>query len=377
MKIVHVINYFSIDLKYQEYYLAKEQLYLGHEVFFITSERLNKLYGYNSISDTKLNIGTSVEENINIIRLPVLLEIRARVWLKGLVKEIKKLNPDIIIVHGIAQFTTLNIIFADIKARLIIDEHMVMNDYKNNLFNKYLIKTFSFFFKNQVLDRADKIIPISDSSKYVVETLFNFKSDKVKMVSLGVDTKIFSKENSLRTAFRNKHLISNEDIVITYTGKIVPYKNVHLIIDALNQYEGKQTKITILLVGNISSDYKELLKSKIQNSKFRCIHLDSVPHHELPKVYNATDIAIWPDSQTISTLEATACGVPVICSDFLTERYSYNNGFGVIPGNLKSIIDSLFKLIDDENLRNKMSENSLIYAKEKLDWKKINEEFLR
>ena len=39
MKIVHLTSYFQPQLGYQEYFLAREHIKLGHDVWVVTSDR--------------------------------------------------------------------------------------------------------------------------------------------------------------------------------------------------------------------------------------------------------------------------------------------------------------------------------------------------
>jgi glycosyltransferase involved in cell wall biosynthesis len=380
MIIIHVINYFSVNHKYQEYYLAKEQLKQGHQVHFITSERMNPIYDYgntvkNLYGERFISAGFCEEEGMFIHRLPVRMEKQARVWLKGLKKKVHEINPDVIICHGLAQIITVQVLNLSTKAKIIIDEHMVMNDYVNRPLNILMLRLFSFFFKKKILKKAHSIIGISDSSMLVLQKFYGIRSNKLRMIPLGVNTDIFKKDSQLRQKCRDRVQVKENELLITYTGKITPYKKVHLIIDALNDYDGPQ-KPVILLVGNISKDYTTTIESKIRSSKFRCIHISAIAHELLPEIYNATDIAVWPDNQTISTLDATACGVPIICSNFLTERYSHQNGIGVIPGSLISLRKALFKLIDNRKLSQSMGDNGVKYANQNLSWTNINSAIL-
>ena len=80
MKILHLINYYQPKIGYQEYFLAKKQRELGHEVFFITSDRYfpfkNYKKSYQSLLGPRIiKPGIFIEDKIIVYRLKPFLEI--------------------------------------------------------------------------------------------------------------------------------------------------------------------------------------------------------------------------------------------------------------------------------------------------------------
>ena len=70
MKILHIINYFQPQLGYQEYFLAKEQVKMGHKVYVVTSNLYFPFPNYeqtfqNILGPRKFNPGN---KNIDGIR---------------------------------------------------------------------------------------------------------------------------------------------------------------------------------------------------------------------------------------------------------------------------------------------------------------------
>jgi len=48
-----------------------------------------------------------------------------------------------------------------------------------------------------------------------------------------------------------------------------------------------------------------------------CVVLPFKPHRELPTFYRASDIGVWPTQESMSMLDAAACGLPIIVNDTL------------------------------------------------------------
>ena len=85
---------------------------------------------------------------------------------------------------------------------------------------------------------------------------------------------------------------------------LVPYKRIDLAIEAFNQ-----TRLPLKIVGQ-GPDYKKLKKSAKENIKF----LGALDAEELLRFYQAAKALILPGEEDfgITSLEAQACGIPVI-----------------------------------------------------------------
>jgi len=194
---------------------------------------------------------------------------------------------------------------------------------------------------------------------------------------LGSDTELFSEDPASRIKYRKELNIDDDALLVVYTGKIYEVKNVHLIIDALNELLGQLKKqVVIHLVGDISTSYLPLMKEKMANSQIRVIHTPALPVSKLPAVYNAADLAVWPDHLTNSTIDASACGCPVICSDYMSERVKFGNGLLVKGGDLESLKQALVTMIEDDKLRKEMGRNGIDYVNQELSWLTVARKFL-
>ena len=95
----------------------------------------------------------------------------------------------------------------------------------------------------------------------------------------------------------------------------------------------------------------------------------------MASVYNAADIAVWPGHTTTSTLDASACGCPIICSDYKSERFKNQNGIGIKDGDLEQLKKALFKLISSQELRIKMGQRGIQLINSENTWEIITDKF--
>jgi glycosyltransferase involved in cell wall biosynthesis len=383
MIIIHLCNYFQPKLGYQEYFLAREHARAGHDVTVVTSERYFPFPDYENTVETILgkriiSSGTSELDGFKIIRLKVSFEFSSRVWLMNFKRTIRDIKPDIVICHGMASFNSLRIasLKNKLKFRLIYDDHMLYSEENRSLTGRIFYKLFDF---KKISDNADKLVGVSAECKDFIEKKYGFNRDLIRMIPLGADSDVFKFSKLSRTEIRNKYGIKEKTILITYTGKLTFKKGPHNIILAVDLIKEKLTKdIVLLFVGNIETDYKSFFedhKNKIKNF-FQVINIPAVQNSELPDIYSASDIACWPRQGSMSMIEAISCSVPIICCDFLTERYKNNNGIPIKEDNIESLSDAIQKLVNNDNLRSAMGKNGRELIEKEMSWKIIAGKFL-
>jgi glycosyltransferase involved in cell wall biosynthesis len=379
MKIVHLCNYIQPALGYQEYYLAREHAKAGHEVAVVTSDRYYPFPNYETTVKKVLGervIGAKEErvDGFLIKRLPLLFEVGTQVWLKGLEKTIRAINPDVVICHEIGQFNSFRIagLKKKLKFKLIYDNHASFVCDSPNIFKRayYKIRNYKMIGK-----RADSVIGVTDECVNYAVIKFGIPKHLLKMLPLGADSEIFYKDEDKGRALREKYKIASDDFVIIYTGKFLEKKGVSLIIDAAAELKGKE-KILFLAVGDGSADYCGKLKELAEEKKVRYLKVDAVANKELPAFYSAASIGVWPVEATIGTIEAIACGLPIICNRFLRERYEAGNGFGVKEWDTAELREKIKYFFENPAETKRMSLLSLKAAEERFSWKAIAEKFL-
>lgn len=379
---MHVIDYFQPQWGYQETYLAKEQQRLGYEVVVVTSERYRSTILENPSSGSRFKQKRIyLEEDIKTYRLKVIFEGMHRVWLRGLSHIIQDLTPDVVHMHGIFNITSVRLAFLKLHLknfRLIYDEHGAFSSLQPGLRN-IICPFFRLFFKALLLRASDGFVATDSESQEIMMEYYGIPKNKIVILPLGADFRLFRFDRDSRRYLR-KELGIEDNIVITYAGKITPEKGLDILIDACTEIAKRHAKVKILIVGNGYQNYIGALREKIKNAELqdRFIWQKAVNHRTLYKIYSAADIGIWPRQSSVTMLEAMACNLPVIVCDepAAQERISCNNGLVFKGGNLDDLISKIELLINDPKLRQMMGENGRRLIQEKLNWELITKQFI-
>jgi len=386
MRIVSINVHYQDGLGYQDYYLGKSWKAMGHDVHFISSDWHFDYPDYDNtvkhiIGNKYVGSGTFLNEyNVPVHRLKsIARKYTGLIWLKGFEKKIIELKPELIVSHGIFSWQSVRLlfIFKQLNCSIVFDDHTTLNLVREGTLSAILFWGFRKLFAKKFMRVAHKLVGISETCIDVMRDSFGLTGKKVEMIPLGTDISIFKKSKILRDEYRYDLDIKENEILVVYTGKMYENKKVHLIFEALNDESvTKNNKIVILLVGDIAEAYKEKMNNAIKTSQHRAILKKAVAINQLPAIYNAADIAVWPDHTTNSTIDASACGCAIICSHFMPERVKYKNGIIIQGSNLLELRKALAQLINNKQLRNEMGVQGKKYAETELSWNAVAKKFI-
>lgn len=228
-----------------------------------------------------------------------------------------------------------------------------------------------FFFKYNVraMTKARRIIADSAQTKRDVLKFTDYLSENISIIPLGISEK-FKPFDKKIIADKKRELGLEGKKVIIHVGAGAPYKNVSLIIRALNIVETIGSDIKFLKIGPFLDKEKELIK-KIDLEK-HIINIEYVPNDELPIYYNLADVFVFPsvfEGFGMPPIEAMACGTPTIVSNVPPLNETVGDAqIMVEPFNPEELAEKIINVLTDKELANKMSVAGMKRAK-KFSWK--------
>ena len=162
-----------------------------------------------------------------------------------------------------------------------------------------------------------------DCSEVAVR-FFGVQPSKVSESEIGVDTEMLrpvssSEDEAERAQFRSGFDVKEDEILILYTGRLSPEKKTPLLAQAVAELRAQGEPYRVLFVGDGDD------KSAIE--KFDgAITTPFVNFKELGKFYRGADIGCWPTQESMSMIDAAACGLPLLVNHDVraSERYDGN-----------------------------------------------------
>jgi glycosyltransferase involved in cell wall biosynthesis len=271
--------------------------------------------------------------------------------------KIEKPNFDIVIVENKPQYG------------LVLSE-LFPNNMVLHLHNDWLNSNTKF--ANQTLKSFHAVYTISDFINSSVRTIYD--SEKIQTLYNGIDLEKFNPILYNQSNIRKKYGLSDEDVIIMYSGRLVPEKGIRELLESFCLLtDHSNTKLLIVgssFYSNKSNDKFSIdLKKKVNEN---IIFTGYIDYEQMPEVYSIADIgvipSIWEEPFALTVIEQMAMQTPVIISDSggMIELVDDKSAYIIKRGDsfIRQLKDSIVRLIEEKAIRKSMGENARIKAKE-------------
>ena len=245
-----------------------------------------------------------------------------------------------------------------------------------------LLNTSRKVYKKNILQisirKAKIIIADSYATKEDIIEYFGIREEKIRVIHLGVESR-FRPINNVED-FRLKNNLPSK--MILNVGTLEPRKNVVSLIKAFRKLrEMGFEDVKLVIAGNKGWLYQEIFKEVGQSGlKQEILFLGVVRDKDLPLLYNCADIFVYPslyEGFGLPPLEAMACGVPVITSNTSSlPEVIGDAGIMVDPTDINSLCESMYILLKDKELWNRMRNMGLERSK-LFSWDNTAEKILK
>jgi len=170
-----------------------------------------------------------------------------------------------------------------------------------DVFSKYIKFSEKISYK-----KSDQLLPVSKFTLEEINKLYNIDITRKSIVTPNAtDIEMFKPEK----------INYSKETVITFVGRFYAIKGFNTYLSALSNIVKKGYKIKPYLVGRGNIEpINTYLKSNFSQYQIQ----NMAPYHEMPKIYNQSDIIIVPslyDNCPAVVLEAMSSGKIVIASD--------------------------------------------------------------
>lgn len=258
------------------------------------------------------------------------------------IRRVSKEHYDMILIENRPGFALK--ISSDIGAKIVIHLH---NDFMN-------ADTPSVM---DIYRRTDRIICISEYIRRRVQTIYNTDRKCITVLN-GIDLQAFTKPKT--TVCRKDFGLKDDDLVLVFSGRVIPEKGIRSIILAMNELKN-HSDIKLMIIGGSfygnEARKTPFIKELIMLSwdvRQQIIFTGFQPYQKIPSLLSLADIAvlpsIWEEPLGLTCIEAMATGLPIITTNK-----------GGIPETVTS--DCALILEVDEDLPQRIA-NAVIHLKE-------------
>lgn len=353
-----------------------------HEVYIL----LNGLF-QDTINDVK-------KELVNLIAMKNILifdaigpvaaaneDAKVNIQVSELLREyfICQVNPDVLFILSFIEglgddvISSIHNIFPKEKTFVVLYDLIPLVE-KDKYLTTELTKRH-YYKKIEHLQRANKLLAISQFSKEEGELLLGYDSNRIVNISSAVDSKFKKVDISQKVKFRIYKKFNIEDKFLLYTGSFDNRKNHEKLIEAYSLLPSEiRNDLQIVIVGNGWPEiYAHLhwIASNFNIDKTRIIFTGKVNDDELLLLYNLTDLFVFPSLREgfgLPVLEAMQCQVPVIGSNTTSIPEVIGNSNALFsPTDAKAISDKIYQGLTDQLFRQELIQNNSNQVK-KFSW---------
>ena len=196
------------------------------------------------------------------------------------------------------------------------------------------------------------IISVSSLLKEILQSKLKIPEEKIKVFPNGVDLNLFYSRNKYK--MRKKYGLPLEKTIIVFIGHFENRKGPQRVLKAVKGL--KNIGIVFIGGGNIPLESENILFKGI------------LKHSLIPEMLTAGDFFVLPtleEGSCNAIIEALACGLPVITSNgkFNEDIIDDEVAITIDPLNVVQIRNAIIKLMNDRELRNKMSLEAVKWAR--------------
>lgn len=336
----------------------------GHEVLVIAPSQTGRRY-------------KEVDENYIIVRtasVPFPFYQNFRISLnpgREVKKIIKEFDPDVIHIQMLLSIGQATMKYGNkFGIPIVSTNHAMPENLMDNLKLlapvarpiNYMLREYGAHFHSQ----AD-IVTMPTQSAIDMFKAGDKVTKTIEAVSNGIDLARFTPSPVDPAVMRKFDLPTNKPIV-SYIGRVDAEKHISVLVKAFAEIQ-KETDSHLMIVGDgTDSDHlKEMTYALGIHS--HVTFTGKVTDDEIVQLHKVGAVYCMPspaELQSIATLEAMASGIPVVAVDAgaLGELcQDGRNGFLCLKDNDRQIADSLRTILQDKDLRQKFSQESLAIAK--------------
>ena len=262
-----------------------------------------------------------------------------------------------------------------------------VHTYHGHIFHGYYgrFKTRLFLGIERMLARlgTDRIVVVSEQQRREIHETFGVgKRDQLKVIPLGLDTRVYAGWRDRGKAFRDELSAKPDEILVGMVGRLTEIKNHELFLQAISilkhTYQSPHQKVRFVIVGDGS------LRTQLENQARSLGILDDVVfvgnRNDAENFYPGLDVIALTsrnEGTPLTLIEAMANCRPVVATavggvvDLLGDSVVHNpslpyvvcqRGIIVPPGNAEAFAAGLFRMIEDEKLRQTTAARGLEYV---------------
>ena len=243
---------------------------------------------------------------------------------------------------------------------------------------------FLRFFEEQMLERSDRLIAVSDFTRRELKQYYRVNQAKIRVIHNGVDVDKF-KPASGKRKIKEELGFNSDDLAILSVGRLYARKGLFTLIESMPDVVRRFPRAKFIISGKgQSNEMRKLVDHATRlGVNDNIVFTGYFPDSKLPKLYQAADVfafSTFYENLPFAVLEALSSGLPVVTTNVggIPEMIeSGKNGFLVQPLNARELSDKILYLLEHPDAASEMAFQARKTILERFDWRLIVQKVLK
>jgi glycosyltransferase involved in cell wall biosynthesis len=239
--------------------------------------------------------------------------------------------------------------------------------------------------RNKIIQRADAFSAISpEIADEMISNGANPQS--IYPIPNSVDTNRFQPvKPQEKEAIRRRLGLPLDHMIAIFTGRLVSYKGLPLLLEVWHKIYDKHSDVTLLLLGTGGLDIHNCeaeLKNYVKENNLQNTVRFTGAVRNVEEYLQAADVFVFPtedDALPSSLIEAMACRLPVVTTPVGAIKsiiVNGRNGISISPKNFQQLYDALELVIKSTELSFELGRAGWHTVQEKYSAKNVNKKYV-
>jgi glycosyltransferase involved in cell wall biosynthesis len=218
-----------------------------------------------------------------------------------------------------------------------------------------------------VCNNAHAFVAVStDLAQFAAATL-GVKSNRVRIVRNGIDTRAFEPDTILREQTRDRLMLQPSELLILSVGELTEVKGHEYLLRAFARMKGQSSNLTLAIAGD--GPLRAHLESLASESGIAARVKFLGHRRDIKALLNAADVFVMPslsEGLPLAILEAMAIGLPIIATAVggVPEVIkSGETGWLVQPQQPEALASTLCNVLQNESERRRIGNSAQVLCR--------------